>query len=303
VNAQRRISAKNQTARLSLIDQLRYRAAGNPPSTVPDAAISNCFPGLEFDFRNIWRHILDGIELHEATNLVVGADPERPALKRLVGHRLLYVDHHPTFAEVLGPKTAGKDDERLPDAIDGVAPMEWSNALAEVMHKSAGKIVPCWFTGARVDGGMGVMLEGGSPASRTPAKYLKGKPAGLVEKMLRVNRLFATNRTGSLLPVIDERLVGPGELTQSLCSPWQNDYRECACYYWAATRPDYVNVEDSGLGETAGNHWLAKNRQPKQYVADDSSDARLWSYDDLFRGWQEHLRFVIGGKDAEEPSG
>jgi hypothetical protein len=88
-----------------------------------------------------------------------------------------------------------------------------------------------------------------------------------------------------------------------LCSPWQNDYRECACYYWAATRPDYVNVEDSGLGETIGNHWLAKNRQPKQYIADDSVDARLWTYDDLFRNWQGHLRFVIGGKDAEEPGG
>ena len=37
-------------------------------------------------------------------------------------------------------------------------------------------------------------------------------------------------------------LPQPGELTQGLCSPWQNDYRECACYYWAASRPDYVNV-------------------------------------------------------------
>jgi hypothetical protein len=132
---------------------------------------------------------------------------------------------------------------------------------------------------------------------------MKQKPNGLVARALRVNRLFARSSTGSTLPVIDERMVGPGELTQSLCSPWQNDYRECACYYWAATRPDYVNVEDSGLGETIGNHWLAKNRQPKQYIADDSVDARLWTYDDLFRNWQGHLRFVIGGKDAEEPGG
>src|SRR6266581_8873559 len=72
-----RLQAKNLTAQLSLLDQLRYRAGGNPPSTVADAAISNCFPGLEFDFRNIWRRIFDGIELHEATNLVVNADPKR----------------------------------------------------------------------------------------------------------------------------------------------------------------------------------------------------------------------------------
>ena len=48
-------------------------------------------------------------------------------------------------------------------------------------------------------------------------------------------------------PLLDEAVIAreavePGELTQSLCSPWQNDYRECGCYYWAASRPDYVNV-------------------------------------------------------------
>ena len=296
-----RLHAKNLTAQLSLLDQLRYRAGGNPPSTVADAAISNCFPGLEFDFRNIWRRIFDGIELHEATNLVVKADPKRRALQHLVGRRLLYVNHYPTFAEVFGPKSAGAlTNERLPDATSGVAPMEWSNALAEVLHKSAGKLVECWFTRTRVGTGMGVTLEGRDTV-RTPAKYMKQKPTGLVARTLRVNRLFARSSSGATLPVIDERMVGPGELTQSLCSPWQNDYRECACYYWAATRPDYVNVEDSGLGETAGNHWLAKNRQPKQYIADDSLDARLWTYDELFRDWQGHLRFVIGGKDAEEP--
>jgi hypothetical protein len=299
MTAQRRIAAKNLTAGMSLTDQLRYRAAGNPPTTQLDSAISNCFPGLEFDFRNVWRRILEGIEVHEAGNLVVDVDPKRKSLKKLVGHRLLYVDHYPTFVEVWGPKTPGGANERLPDASEGANPMEWSNALAEVLHKSAGKLVPCWFTANRVDGGMGVNLDEQAKAARTPGTRLPHKPTGLIEKMLRVNRLFATTPGGSKLAVIDERLVGPGELTQSLCSPWQNDYRECACYYWAASRPDYVNVEDSGLGETIGNHWLAKNRQKKEYIADDSIDSRLWTYDELFRGWQEHLRFIVGGKDVE----
>ena len=26
----------------------------------------------------------------------------------------------------------------------------------------------------------------------------------------------------------------PGELTQSLCSPWQHDFRDCGCFYWAS---------------------------------------------------------------------
>jgi len=299
MSAQRRIGAKNLTAQLSLTDQLRFRAAGNPPTTQPGAAISNCFPGLEFDFRNVWRRILDGIVLHEATNLVVDVDSKRKSLKKLVGHRLLYVNRFPTFVELWGPKSVGGANERLTNGTDGATPIEWSNALAELLNKSAGRLVPCWFTAVRVDDAMGVTLDGQPASSHTPAKRLTSKPTGLIERMLRVNRVFARAPGGSRLAVIDEKLVAPGDLTQSLCSPWQNDYRECACYYWAATRPDYVNVEDSGLGETTGNHWLAKNRQPKEYIADDSADARLWSYEDLFRGWQEQLRFIVGGKDSE----
>src|SRR6202035_1414410 len=34
------------------------------------------------------------------------------------------------------------------------------------------------------------------------------------------------------------RLFEPGELTQSLCSPWTHDFRDCACFYWASNHPD-----------------------------------------------------------------
>ena len=58
----------------NLTAQLHHRAAGNPPSTLPDSAISNCFPGLEFDFRNVWRRVFEGIEIHEASGCVVRAE-------------------------------------------------------------------------------------------------------------------------------------------------------------------------------------------------------------------------------------
>jgi hypothetical protein len=55
------IKAKNLTA------QLQYQGTGNPPTTHPHSAISNAFPGLEMDFRNVWRRILKGLQLHEAS--------------------------------------------------------------------------------------------------------------------------------------------------------------------------------------------------------------------------------------------
>ena len=68
-----------------------------------------------------------------------------------------------------------------------------------------------------------------------------------------------STETGELLPLIAEDVATPGELTQSLCSPWQNDYRECGCYYWAASRPDYVNVEPTARGTSIGNNWMARD--------------------------------------------
>jgi hypothetical protein len=59
---------------------------------------------------------------------------------------------------------------------------------------------------------------------------------------LRVRQFFQSGTA-----VISRALAEPGELTQGLCSPWQNDFRECSCYYWAASRPDYVDYADSRL--------------------------------------------------------
>jgi hypothetical protein len=96
-------------------------------------------------------------------------------------------------------------------------------------------------------------------------------------------------------------MVQPGELTQGLCAPWQNDYRECACYYWAASRPDYVNVGVAANGLSHGDMWLAKARTGA-YVPDDYADLRLWSYDDLFSRWEHVLKFIVNGRDVDDPT-
>lgn len=104
--------------------------------------------------------------------------------------------------------------------------------------------------------------------------------------------------------VIAKDVAPPGELTQSLCSPWQNDYRECACFYWAATRPDYVNVEARPDGTSTGNNWMQKDRTretPNVYSSDDWMDPTLVTYSDMFRHWGSSLRFIIEGTDEEPP--
>jgi hypothetical protein len=200
-----------------------HRAAGNPATTLPNTAISNCFPGLEYDFKQFWRRAFVGIVLEEWDNYVVSAeDPQYAGLER---HRLLRVDGRDVLATV-------------PIAVP------------------------------------------------TDANQI-------IEVELTVRKMLENSVTPSL------ETMKPGELTQGLCSPWQHDYRECACYYWPATRPDYVNVEPGPDGVSRGDNWMSKERTG-EYVLDDRVDGRMISYVDLFKEWEKLLKFQIKGRDAQE---
>jgi hypothetical protein len=273
-----KLTPKNQTAK-----QLLHRAEGNPPSTLPDSAISNCFPGLEFDFRNVWRRIFNGIVMHEADSYVVAVDDQRYA--SLLHCRILKVDGHDMTTILRGPRQVNGPTVELatPANPDAAWFMEWSNSLSRVLSK-AGSTVPCVFTAQP------------SNVQRRP-DY---QDTQTVE--LEIRRFFEPDT-----PVIARHLVEPGDLTQSLCSPWQNDYRECACYYWASSRPDFVDVEADSNGLSAGYNWMDHARDAKApadervYLPDPRprtpTDPVWVTYDQLFREWQEVLQFIVGGKD------
>jgi len=267
---------------LNLTAQLHYRAKGNPPNTQLNSAISNCFPGLEFDFRVIWRRILVGIVIVENNNYVIDAD-DPDLRKELVGHRLLRIDGNSVVTNTLGPVIPGRSN--VPLATAGSSPvafMEWSNTIAKVLQKQ-GQKVRCEFT-----------------KDVSQAEVLPDDQQDFLVKDLEVRRIFERDATtGAETAVVSAELLKPGELSQGLCSPWQNDYRECACYYWAASRPDYVNVTAAEDGASRGDNWLQKERVG-QYVLDSRADSRLVTYDDLFVSWERLLRFQIGGRDAEE---
>jgi hypothetical protein len=252
---------------VNLTAQLQYRAKGNPPSTKPDSAISNAYPGLEMDFRNAWRRIFKGIVLHESSNLVLDVDEDEYSdLKEML---LLTVAGVEVTAPVIGPNAEGIQGP-LKDAFgsDRMA-LEWSNALASIIQSHSGAEVECAFQS----------LDGKTKATRR----------------LKVRHFFEPGT-----PVIARDIAEPGALTQSLCAPWQNDYRECACFYWAASRPDFVNVEPSADGASAGNNWMQKDRTAntaKMYISDDWQDDRLLLHTDLVRNWEKVLRFIIANQD------
>jgi hypothetical protein len=262
----------------NLTAQIEYVAAGNPASSRPSSAIANCCPGLEVDFRAVWRRMFKGIVLREYDNLVVATDAGAgDVISGLVGHRLLRVNCLEMMGTMIGPSPADPAEpvvlstEENPHAL---APLEWSNALAAVLN--AGGKATCDFT--------------------REESWYEQQPwtddEDHITLDLEVRPFFEAGTA-----FISQELAQPGELTQGLCSPWQNDFRECSCYYWASARPDFVNVEPSPTGGSAGDNWLQKVRTGS-YVPDDYVDARLLTYDDLFESWEHWLRFQIGGRDA-----
>lgn len=280
-----RLVPRNATARRAA--ELHHVAAGNPVSSRPVMAIGNCTPGLEMDFRAVWRRVFEGILLREYDNLVL--EIEDPSYRHLKGHRLQKVEYtlpggerrsFLTQTTQIGPSPADPDTQSVVLSFqanpDGLAPLEWSNLLARLLHERVGHEVTCHFTAGEAELGMEAWDETGKHQT----------------VQLRVRPFFEGDSA-----LISQTLAQPGELTQGLCSPWQNDYRECSCYYWASARPDFVNIEAGRSGETRGDNWLQKERTGS-YVPDDYADQRLILYDDLFEAWEKWLRFAIKGKDA-----
>ncbi len=252
------LTPKNQTAK----NHIAFRARGNPPSTTPAAAISNCFPGLEFDIRNVWKLIFEGIELHEAGlgqngHLVVDVQPGSTAEAAGIGlfDRLVEVDGRPVETQEILP--AGPTTDRVP--------LEWSNALAHVVTRPGESVQAVFETQTQ-----------------------------RVSVTLTIRSVF----DGVALA---EALAEPGALTQSLCSPWQADYRECGCYYWAASRPDFVNAEPLSSGDALGHDWMQNDRSAAAPYRPDGGgfSPDHVSYDDLYTEWERHLRFVIRGRDEQ----
>ena len=59
--------------------------------------------------------------------------------------------------------------------------------------------------------------------------------------------------------------------------------------------------ESAADGLSTGDNWMQRERAGS-YVADDYGDSRLVMYDELFRDWEDVLKFQIGGRDAPDSS-
>jgi hypothetical protein len=235
-----RIFALNLTARAE------QRIAGNCDSTRLESGVGNCYPGLEFDHRNLDRRFMPGLEVE-----YVSADDAN--LERSQGCRLLAVD---LGDPGLTPAVGSPDDEA----------QALSKLRAELGQAARQLGTGDWFVTALTQGPTRIDLfttdDGGRQTpldAMTTWRLVRSLVPGPVEI-----ELTARSMPGNPPPPLPHPVVlhgwrrhftdpatgviagayQPGELTQSLCSPWTHDFRDCACIYWASNHPDVVHVAD-----------------------------------------------------------
>jgi ferritin-like protein len=289
-----KIFPRNLTARAAVT------IAGNPVTTRLESAVGNCYPGLEFDHRNLDRRFFPGLVFNFGGTLPVvlaAIEPTDPALEPQPG------DDDATAKAIPALSAALRDQFKLL----GRKPGDW--ILAAIAQ--GGRSIDTATAGPYDDGmqiwrlvrslerdQVTITLRLAADASPGPG----GKGARVI-RLTHFRRRYVDPDKGVLSPV-----YLPGELTQSMCSPWQHDFRDCACDYWASNHPDIVLGEDlprgaelpSGipLDDAAPLDWLRADRASR--VAASRSDAendalRLRHYQ-INSEWQT-LAFVLGGKE------
>jgi hypothetical protein len=196
--------------------------AGNPISTRLESGIGNCFPGLECDLRNLERRFFPFLEMDmpDREIILVGIDIDGAVAARKSGEI--------THAALESYMTLYAGGSWVVETISGTfGPLgHLTLTVADLNIPSTGKrrLPPDPWTAVRL------LTEG------TDVRLvLRRKPAdtAATRVSLTAKRARYLGDDGALAA-----MFLPGELTQSLCSPWTHDFRDCACYYWASNHPD-----------------------------------------------------------------
>lgn len=293
---------RNLTARADAL------VRGNPVTTRPESGVENCFPGLEFDQRNLDKVFFPGLlfEMHHGDGIILRdfADPG-PAIgfvrREEIQSGVFLAYLRGTFASrQLGVAPAPRILRFTPPA--GLE--SWR--MVRDLEPGAIAVVLCnELAFSRVaNGRLDLETVGGwlaIPQDRSEEVPGVGRFVILFGERAR----FLTEDG-----VIDPRLVRPGDLTQSLCSPWQYDFADCGCFYWASNKPDLV------ASEHQPDQILNFQRKDRSREGDRTATAEDWilkhdrrwdgenltiRHADMLRRWEE-MSFVIARSETDRYS-
>ncbi len=284
----RPILARNMTARAD------YLVPGNPMLTRPESGVGNAHPGLEFDVRALDRHFLPGLVFdfqYGAGAKLVACDPTP-----LTGQCDLVEADLAQGLFLWAVRGRFGDDPDKAKAVRLVG-VDGYMVLRRIMDLEPGPLVVVVGTlpqnqaqSAKIDEVVAALQTERSiaPSERTGSRLVYARVEGM--------RAAYLTEDG----VIDPDLIPPGEITRNLCSPWQWDFADCYCYYWASSKPDIV-IGISGDAQVLNFQRDRNAREPARPAADSQNwRASNMSEPDIITGWEE-LPIVTAEREGAVP--
>ena len=290
---------------------------GNPVATLMESGVGNCFPGLEFDLRQLDVRFFPGLVFD-----FPGVTPEGPDGTQ--GAQLVYADTlgDPVFdmqqdwIKTLKRQLEGVEGSALGD---GQWYLHWVEQYGKrielydrTLYQNTVTKTPyegetCWWIIRLIEADPNPEIADLKIALTRRDEI--GEPTGL-PVVLEGKRRTYLDGEGMISEV-----YRPGELTASMCSPWTHDFRDCACQYWASNHPDIALGEthdpqlpdhssaDDPAQSVTFLDWMRRRKMPESDVsaAATAEKARPERYDpyEINLHWEE-LSFVLQGQEAEE---
>jgi len=294
---------------------------GNPTVTRPEDAVANCFPGLEIDVRNLDRRFFPGLVFEFVT------DGARVAYLDTLSDPDLQFNSDQTKrflkAYKIGEKTAKALVDDITDGTlnEGTWYLDWVEQSKKNKKYRLSMKVPR--DQEEEENTQSIIwrlvrsLEPGPLKIGLKRRLRPGEKKGDMRKVLNGWR----RRYTDLFTGVISGAYQPGELMQGLCSPWQHDFRDCQCFYWAANHPDVVLGEvypgeetlsgGAGGGQTVLPHgerilnsvpldWIRANRSRSMDAEARATIAENRPYQmdayEINARWQE-LSVVVEGRE------
>lgn len=286
-----KIFPRNLTARAD------YLVKGNPSNTRLESGVDNCYPGLEFDQRNLDKAFFPGLifEFHRSDGAILHQIVANGAPAQ---NGLTDADNNPPlFLWALVGRSAASQSEADPPVFffNGLDGLEiWRRVHDLMPGKIAIALGPS--PGSILTPSLGLSRQLDQIYDSGESVLQRDDNGRLQIAVLVGQRAQYLDEGG----VIDIDVYQPGDLTRSLCSPWQYDFRDCGCFYWAASKPDIVT---SGDGQQPYLNFQRRNRditpQPSEVVA-QWERGEEFDYAELIQGAWNQLPVVLNDRESEQ---
>ena len=283
---------RNMTARADVV------VRGNPVTTRPESGVENSWPGLEFDHRNLEKVFFKGLyfEFHDERGAILRDFDKNSAAAKFF--KKSEIEEGIYLAYLQGEVTSGREknvrERRVFSFIPPAALENWR--LVRDLEKGPVGIALCRQSVYDEVLANQITIDDIKPPFD---KRKNRREMGFV--FLFGERTDYVTADG----VIDPELIPPGDLTRSMCSPWQFDFTDCGCFFWASNKPDMVSSPEQPqqiLNWRRRDRTRDAERKATDWILKDAGDwenTGTLGHVDLINHFQ-NLKFVFGGREQDE---